>query len=119
MRALRVLVVEDDALLGVFLGEMLEGMGHSVCAIEATEAGAVAAAAQLRPELMIVDAQLREGSGVSAVEQILQTRFVPHVFVSGAKVQALRAGAILIHKPFFEGDLTQAIQRALTEAAAL
>jgi CheY-like chemotaxis protein len=94
MRALRVLVIEDDALLGLFLGEMLEGMGHSVCAIEATEAGAVTAAAQFRPDLMIVDAQLREGSGVSAVGQILQTGFVPHVFVSGANVQALRPGAV-------------------------
>jgi DNA-binding response OmpR family regulator len=118
MRALRVLVVEDDALLGFFLGEMIEGMGHSVCAIEATEGDAVKAAARLRPDIMIVDAQLREGSGVAAVEQILLAGFVPHVFVSGAKVQALRTGAVLIHKPFLEGDLAQAIKRALADAAA-
>ena len=67
---------------------------------------------------MIVDAQLREGSGVSAVEQILRTGFIPHILVSGAKVQALRAGAVVIHKPFFEGDLAQAIRRALAKAAA-
>jgi len=33
-------------------------MGHDVCALEITEAGAVAAAAQYRPNLMIVDARL-------------------------------------------------------------
>jgi hypothetical protein len=63
---------------------------------------------------MIVDAQLREGSGVSAVEQILRTGFIPHILVSGAKVQALRAGAVLIDKPFFEGVL---LSQTLTSLA--
>ena len=118
MRALRVLVVEDDALLAFFLGEMLEGMGHFVCATEATEAGAVSAATLFRPDLMIVDAHLREGSGISAVEQILQTEFLPHVFVSGAQVSAPRRGAVILHKPFFEADLASAIHRALADATA-
>ena len=119
MRALRVLVVEDDALLGFFLGEMLEGMGHSICACEATEAGAIAAATEFRPDLMIVDAQLREGSGVSAVEQILRAGFVPHVFVSGAHVRAPRSGAVIIHKPFFEAELASAIDRAVADAPSV
>ena len=53
-KAPRVLVVEDDAMIGVLLGEMLEGMGYDVCGIEATEADAVTAAARFRPDLMIV-----------------------------------------------------------------
>lgn len=118
MKALRVLLVEDDALNGLFLGEMLAEMGHVVCAIEATEAGAVAAAAQFGPDLMIVDAQLRDGSGVLAVEKILQTGFIPHVFVSGARVRTVRSDAVVLHKPFREVDLAQAIQRALADAAA-
>jgi DNA-binding response OmpR family regulator len=44
MRALRILLVEDDSMIGMFLGMTLEQMGHEVCAIESTEAGAVAAA---------------------------------------------------------------------------
>jgi len=44
MRALRVLVVEDNAIIGMLLAEVLAGMGHDVCAIEATEADAVTAA---------------------------------------------------------------------------
>src|ERR1039458_702062 len=67
MKAHRVLIVEDDALLGVYLAELLIGMGHEICAIEATEADAVSAAAQRGPDLMIVDARLRDGSGISAV----------------------------------------------------
>ena len=36
MKALDVLVVEDDAMIGVLLGEMLEAMGYGVCALETT-----------------------------------------------------------------------------------
>lgn len=119
MRADRVLVVEDDAVIATLLAEVLEGMGHDVCAIEATEADAVAAANRCRPDLMIVDARLGDGSGVSAVEEILRAGFVPHVFVSGdaLRVQALRPGALVIQKPFRESDLARAIQHALGGAA--
>jgi CheY-like chemotaxis protein len=33
---LQILVVEDDALLAMLLGELLAGMGHEVCATAAT-----------------------------------------------------------------------------------
>jgi two-component system, response regulator PdtaR len=120
LRAVRVLVVEDEAVVAMLLAEVLVGMGHGVCAIEATEADAVAAAVRCRPDLMIVDAQLGDGSGVSAVEEILRTGFVPHVFVSGdaLRVHALRPSAVVIQKPFRESDLARAIQCALGAAAA-
>jgi len=120
MRALRILLAEDDVMIGMLLAEMLVGMGYDVCAIEPTEADAVAAAARCRPDLIIVDARLGEGSGVSAVEQTLRAGFVPQVFVSGdtARVRALRPGAVLLQKPFREPDLAGAIQRALSAAAA-
>ncbi len=115
MQALRVLVVEDDPMIGILLAEMLEGMGHDVCAIETTEAAAVSAASEYRPGLMIVDAWLGDGSGVSAVERILRTGFVPHLFTSGnvKKIRALRPDAVVLEKPFREPELARAIQRAL------
>lgn len=118
MTALRVMVVEDDALIGMLLGEMLVGMGHDVCAIEATEADAVTAAARCRPDLMIVDVRLGEGSGVSAVDEINRTRHVPHVFVSGdvSRIKALRPGAATIQKPYRKSDLALVIERALGAA---
>jgi CheY-like chemotaxis protein len=112
--------VEDEAVIAMLLAEVLAGMGHDVCAIEATEADAVAAAARCRPDMMILDARLGDGSGISAVEQILCTGFIPHVFVSGdaLRVRALRPGAVVIQKPFHEADLASAMQRALGVAAA-
>jgi DNA-binding response OmpR family regulator len=42
MKALSVLIVEDDAMIGMLLAEMLGEMGYDVCAIAATEEDAVA-----------------------------------------------------------------------------
>jgi CheY-like chemotaxis protein len=113
--ALRVLLVEDEAVIAMLLAEVLGGMGYEVCAVEATEADAVAAATRCRPDLMIVDARLGAGSGVSAVDKILLTGPVPHVFVSGdsSSVRALRPDAVVMQKPFREADLAHAIQCAL------
>jgi len=115
MTALRVLVVEDHAMIAMFLAETLAAMGYDVCAIETTEAGAVTAAVQHRPDLMIVDARLGNGSGVSAVEEILRTEFVPHLFMSGniSEVKALRPEAVVLAKPFCKAELTRAIQLVL------
>jgi two-component system, response regulator PdtaR len=120
MKALRVLVVEDDVLIGMLFADALAAMGYEICAIETTETDAVAAAARYKPDLMIVDARLRDGSGVSAVEEILRTGWIPHVFVSGetSRIQALRPSAIVIQKPFRDVDLYRAIQRALDAAAS-
>jgi len=119
MKALRVLVVEDDAMIGVLLGEMLEGMGCDVCGIEATEADAVTAAQRCRPDLIIVDVQLGEGSGVSAIDAIHRAGPVPHVFVSGdiARIRALRPDSIAIQKPYRESELALVMQRALGTAS--
>ena len=121
MAALRILLVEDEAIIAMLLAEVLEGMGYEVCAIEATEEDAVAAAFRCRPDLMVVDVRLGDGSGVSAVEKILRAGPVPHVFVSGdpSKVQALRPDAVVMQKPFREADLALAIQRALGAVASL
>jgi len=117
--SLRIMVVEDEAMVAELLTEVLEGMGHKVCAVEATEADAVATAVGCRPDLMIVDALLGLGSGVAAVQQILRTWLVPHVFVSGdlSRVWKLKPDAVMLQKPFRESDLAAAIQRALGAAA--
>ena len=110
-----ILVVEDDIMIGMLLTEMLTELGNVVCAVERTEAGAVAAAARFQPDLMIVDANLSDGNGISAVETILRDQFIPHVFVTGEKLvtQRRRPGDVVIEKPFRERDLVYAMNRAL------
>jgi two-component system, response regulator PdtaR len=120
MKALRTLIVEDDAVIGGLLAETLEGLGHTVCAVEINVARAVAAASHWSPDLMIVDVGLGEASGISAVKEILRSRFVPHVFVTGSEVRCMPLGpeTIVIQKPFGVSDLERAIQSALATSPA-
>jgi CheY-like chemotaxis protein len=106
-------------MVAITLAEILESLGHSVCGIASTESEAVAAASDLMPEMMIVDAQLREGSGLGAVDRIQHGFLVAHVFVSGdaLPIRTLRPCATVIQKPYFEADLTCALQCALDAAA--
>ena len=120
MKALRVLIAEDDALIAILLAELLAGMGHDVCATAATEAEAVIAATRHGPDLMIVDEGLaRGGSGGSAVEEILHAGPRAHVFLSGdtEKVRGRRPDAIVVRKPFREAELARAIDVALAAAS--
>jgi CheY-like chemotaxis protein len=120
MKALRILVVEDEPLIGILLAEVLTGLGHNVCAIEATELGAVTAAARHGPDLMIVDSRLAVGNGVSAAGKILLSGFIPHVFVTGDALTdaVLSPRAVAIRKPFRESDLVRAMQLALCPPAS-
>jgi CheY-like chemotaxis protein len=120
MTALRILVVEDDTVIGVLLADVLAGMGHEVCAIDSTQLDAVSAAGRCRPDLIVLDVCLGDGSGISAVEQILRTGFVPHVFITGTTptVRARRPDAVVLQKPFREPDLAVAIQLALAAGIA-
>ncbi len=121
MSALSVLVIEDEAMIAMLLSEVLAGMGHEVCAVVASENEAIAAAALHQPDLIIVDAGLAVGDGMSAMDTILAARFVPHVFTTGnaLKVRQLRPGAIVLEKPFHEAELAAAIERALGHTQAL
>ncbi len=118
---MRILVVEDEALIGLLLAEVLTALGHDVCGVEATQAGAIAVAARCRPDLKIVDVWLADGNGISAVAEILRAGAMPHFFVSGdvASIRALKPDAQVVQKPFREQELVQAIARALSAPPAV
>lgn len=118
---LRILVAEDEPLLAMLLEDVLKEMGHDVCAIESTEAGTVAAGLRFRPDVMVVDPGLVQGSGISAVAEILRTLFIAHVFVTGETLlgRPLHPRAVVLQKPFREVDLASAIDRAMLGADPL
>jgi len=115
MTALSILVVEDEAIIGMLLSEVLADMGHKVCAVVESEDDAVEAAAVHLPDVLIVDAGLAAGGGVAAVDRILACRFVPHVFTTGnaLKVRLQRPDAVILEKPFHEAELAEAIGFAM------
>lgn len=111
MKRLKVLLVEDDLLIGTLLGELLGELGHHVCALAQTEAEAVAAAAQHGPDLIMLDIMLKQGDGISAMRTIGQTSAVRHVFMTGTGRHDLPEGAVILQKPFCEPDLLRALEQ--------
>lgn len=68
---LKVLLIEDSPLLGSLLGAMLEELeGVAVVAVAGDEAEALQALQERRPDLAIVDLNLREGSGLGVLRAL-------------------------------------------------
>jgi DNA-binding NtrC family response regulator len=118
MTALRILIAEDDAVIAWSLSDLLEVLGHTICAVTDTETATVAAALLHHPDLMIVDEGLRNGSGIVAVQDIEMTLSVPHIFATGDIYRVLKAepNAIVLQKPYHATALLSAIERATPPA---
>lgn len=115
MTALRVLVVEDEAMVAMAIEDILDQMGHLVCGKVGTESDAVAASYQSNPDLIIIDGRLRIGSGIVAMRKILSKKYVPHIYISGDSLVAetLDHNAVVLQKPFSEAQLADAIVCAI------
>ncbi len=112
---MRTMIIEDDMATAILLTMMLEEMGMEVCGAEATEAGAISVAATSLPDLIIVDVNLRIGTGIAAVREILLHRYVPIVFVSAdlTQLRSENPQAIMLQKPYVHDQMVEAIERAV------
>lgn len=80
--ALRVLVVEDDTLVGMGLVAQLRRLGHVVVGHAASAAEATAMYRQHRPDLVLMDIRLDDSDGIELSRQFLAERRVPMIIVS-------------------------------------
>ncbi len=119
MTGLRIVVVEDNAQISVPLAELLAALGHEVCATATTEVEAVAAAARHGPDLMIVDAHLQAGSGISAMETVLRLTAMPHFFITGGARRIFPSNATVLLKPFGKVSLMATLASVMGQSAAL
>jgi two-component system, response regulator PdtaR len=125
---IRVLIAEDEALIRLDLKEMLEEEGYSVVAEVGDGQQAVDRAAELRPDLVILDIQMPVLDGLSAAEKIAGERIAPVIVLTAFSQRELverarDAGAMAyLVKPFSKNDLVPAIEVArarFTEMSAL
>ena len=65
-----VLIIEDEALIALDLQDMLSTAGATSFSFAETEREAVDAARIQRPDVIMSDVMLREGTGPHAVESI-------------------------------------------------
>jgi len=119
----RVLIIDDSAETQQLLAELvLEPNGYRPLAALDGEEG-LRLALEEQPDLIILDMQLPEMSGIEVLQALRQRNVdIPVIFTSVREsaesvVQALRLGARdYIVKPFAPQDMQQAIQRALATA---
>ncbi|RMF48633.1 MAG: response regulator [Anaerolineae bacterium] len=98
--ALRVMIVEDAAVISRYLLALVENVpGVALAAVTDSVSGALALLGQAEPDIIILDIHLPDGNGLTVLEAAKQRPHPPWVIVfTGSadyqyKRQALLAGA--------------------------
>ena len=121
----RVLIAEDEALIRLDLKEMLEEEGYAVVGEVGDGQQAVDQAAELRPDLVILDIQMPVLDGLAAAEKIAGERLAPVIVLTAFSQRELverarDAGAMAyLVKPFSKNDLVPAIEVARARFAEM
>jgi CheY-like chemotaxis protein len=116
----RVLVVEDEYLVALLVGDMLEQLGFHVAEIAPNIAAATTAAEGGDFDVAILDVNLN-GAVSNPVADILTRRNIPFIFATGygnSGPHERFADTPSLQKPFEEGDLGRALKAVMSGARA-
>jgi two-component system, response regulator PdtaR len=113
-----ILIVEDQALLGMSLTWELEEAGHRVLGPVGSIAHAKRLAAQERPDLALIDIELQRQEEGIELARSLQTQLAIPSLILSSDPTAIRAhtNAVLgvIAKPFNPADIHRSVAVAQT-----
>jgi DNA-binding NarL/FixJ family response regulator len=117
----RLLIVEDDWLISLQLGQLLTAAGFEIVGTASDAATAVALAERERPDLVLMDIRLHGPvDGVEAARAIVDHLGIQSLFVSahtdpGTIARTLAARPLgWVPKPFTEAEVLQAVRAALS-----
>ncbi|MCX7310782.1 MAG: response regulator [Hyphomicrobiales bacterium] len=108
----RILVVEDEMLIGMLLEDMLGDLGHEVAAIVPRLKEALAAVERETFDLAILDVHLH-GESAFPVAAALIAKSVPFIFATGYGERGLPEcyrGRPVLQKPFAKDDLERVLK---------
>lgn len=114
-----VLVIEDEAIIALDIQAIVSDMGHRITGVAPTHRAAVNLFKQDRPDLILSDIQLADGSsGIDAVNEMLQTAGdVPVIFITAFPERLLTGDrpepAFVITKPYTEDQIRSAVSQAM------
>jgi two-component system KDP operon response regulator KdpE len=118
----QVVIVEDDAQIRRFVRTSLEAESYRVTEAETRSRGAIETGTR-KPDLLIVDLGLPDGSGVDLIRDVRVWSNVPILVLSARvderdKIGALDAGADdYLTKPFGTGELLARVRAMLRRSA--
>jgi two-component system, OmpR family, KDP operon response regulator KdpE len=118
----QVVIVEDDAQIRRFVRTSLEAESYRVTEAETRSRGAIETGTR-KPDLLIVDLGLPDGSGVDLIRDVRAWSNVPILVLSARvderdKIGALDAGADdYLTKPFGTGELLARVRAMLRRSA--
>lgn len=116
---LRILIVEDETIVGMGLQNLLTAMGHEVIAQAASAAEALEQFRDRQPDVVLVDVRLDGGDGIELAGQCLRIRRVPMIVISAysdAELvrRAAEAGVFgYLVKPVEQGQLAAQLEVAV------
>lgn len=120
MTKARIMVVEDESIIGRDLEQTLKGFGYTVPAIVSSGEEAVRIAREDNLDLVLMDIGLDgEVDGIRAAKEIQSQFDIPVIFISASpEGKLLRQAKKLEHhgyinKPFEDGELRTAIEKTL------
>lgn len=125
MTSRRILIADDDPLLRSLLVHRLSADGHEVVVAE-DGAQALAAIADLKPDLIVLDALMPVMDGFEVLRRLKagQATVAPIIMLTALKreqdiVGALQLGAAdYLVKPFIPDELSQRVRRLLSSGLA-
>jgi len=116
LTGVRVLVLEDDALINLCLVEMLESLGCRVSAFMQLHQ-AKAAVEKEAPDVALLDVNLQGNTTSYDLAAELQERGVPVVFLTGYDISGMDEkwrNHPMLQKPCTQADLRGVVVNALT-----
>jgi len=113
---LKVLVVEDEAIIAMLLEDMLSELGHDMVASAGNIEDARAEAAARQIDLAILDVNLGPQSSLPLANDF-DARGIPYILATGHGRGGLAnewsADAVVLQKPFEVSALSAAIQERM------
>lgn len=120
MTGATVLVVEDESVVAKDIQSSLKNMGYAVVGVTATGEDAITKAAELKPNLVLMDVMLKgKLDGIEAAHQIRARLHIPVVYLTAYTDDATLKRAIVseafgyLLKPFEDHELRTMIEMAL------
>ena len=116
--ARRILIAEDEAIIRLDLRSLLESNRFDVCGEARDGVEAVELAAELEPDLILMDVKMPRLDGIEAARRILERRAVPIVMLTAFGQEEVVARAVdtgvfgYLSKPFREQDVLPALAAA-------